>query len=149
MRRIGRVAAAGRWPAERSCDSVTLTWDDRYRRRLRLVSDGGEALLLDLDKARPLGDGDGLALDDGGWVAVVAAPEPVVEVRCTDARSLARLAWHLGNRHVPAQLMDGGLRFRDDPVIVDMVAGLGASATRCTAPFDPERGAYDHRRDRG
>lgn len=145
MRRILRAVAAGRWPAAAARDSVTLAWDDRYRRRVRLVSDGGEALLLDLDRARALSGGDGLALEDGGWVAVIAAREAVVDVRCADARSLARFAWHLGNRHVPTQLLEGGLRFRDDPVIVDMLRGLGASTARLAAPFDPERGAYrDH-----
>lgn len=142
MRRIGRVAPAGRWPAEAARDRVTLAWDDRYRRRLRLVSDGGEAMLLDLDRARALGDGDGLALDDGRWIAVVAAPEPVAEARAADPRFLARLAWHLGNRHVPTQVVEGGLRFRDDAVIAAMVAGLGAPVVRLTVPFDPEPGAW-------
>ena len=145
VRRILRAEAAGRWPAAAARDSVTLAWDDRYRRRLRLTSDGGEALLLDLDRARALHGGDGLALEDGGWVAVVAAPEAVVDVACADARSRARFAWHLGNRHVPTQLLEGGLRFRDDAVIVDMLRGLGASVARLDAPFDPEPGAYsDH-----
>lgn len=145
MRRAARVAPAGRWPAEAARDRVTLASDDRYRRRARLVSDGGEAFLLDFDRPRALRDGDGLALDDGGWLAVAAAPEPVAEVRCADPRALARFAWHLGNRHVPTQLLDGALRFRDDPVIVAMLAGLGASPARLAAPFDPERGAYgDH-----
>ena len=145
VRRILRAEAAGRWPAAAARDSVTLAWDDRYRRRLRLTSDGGEALLLDLDRARALHGGDGLALEDGGWVAVVAAPEAVVDVACADARALARFAWHLGNRHVPTQLLEGGLRFRDDAVIVDMLRGLGASVARLDAPFDPEPGAYsDH-----
>ena len=145
VRRILRAEAAGRWPAAAARDSVTLAWDDRYRRRLRLTSDGGEALLLDLDRARALHGGDGLALEDGGWVAVVAAPEAVVDVACADARARARFAWHLGNRHVPTQLLEGGLRFRDDAVIVDMLRGLGASVARLDAPFDPEPGAYsDH-----
>ena len=145
VRRILRAEAAGRWPAAAARDSVTLAWDDRYRRRLRLTSDGGEALLLDLDRARALHGGDGLALEDGGWVAVVAAPEAVVDVACADARALARFAWHLGNRHVPTQLLEGGLRFRDDAVIVDMLRGIGASVARLDAPFDPEPGAYsDH-----
>ena len=149
MRRVARVATAGRWPAAAARDSVTLAWDDRHRRRVRLVSDRGAPFLLDLERATALGDGDGLALDDGGWVAVVAAPEPVAEVRTADPRALARLAWHLGNRHVPAQILDGGVRFRDDRVIVDMVAGLGAAVVRLRAPFDPERGAYHDRRGDG
>lgn len=142
--RAERAAAAGRWPAAEARGRVTLAWDDRHRRRLRLATDGGEAVLLDLARARALRDGDGLALDDGRWIAVAAAPEPVVEARGPDPLFLARLAWHLGNRHVPAQFLDGALRFRDDPAIVDMAARLGARVARLEAPFDPEPGAYRH-----
>ncbi len=148
MRRIRSVSAPGCWPAAQARDRVTLPWDDRYRRRLRLVTDGGEPLLLDLEHAQVLGGGAGLALEGGGWVAVAAAPELVAEVRCRNAGDLARFAWHLGNRHVPAQILDGALRFRDDAVIIDMIAGLGGAVTRLTAPFDPEPGAYHHRRGR-
>lgn len=137
-------AAAGRWPAAEARGRVTLAWDDRHRRRLRLATDGGEAVLLDLERARVLRDGDGLALDDGRWIAVAAAPEPVAEARGPGPLFLARLAWHLGNRHVPAQFLDGTLRFRDDPVIVDMAVRLGARVARMEAPFDPEPGAYRH-----
>lgn len=143
--RIGRAAPAGRWPAHAAADTVTLAWDDRYRRRRRLVTDGGETLLLDLERARALADGDGLAVEDGRWIAVAAAPEPVAEARCADARALARLAWHLGNRHIPVQLVDNAVRFRHDPVIADMAAGLGAEVARREAPFHPEHGAYSHR----
>ena len=142
--RAARAAAAGRWPAAEARGRVTLAWDDRHRRRLRLATDGGEAVLLDLERARVLRDGDGLALDDGGWIAVAAAPEPVAEARGPDPLFLARLAWHLGNRHVLAQFLDGALRFRDDPVIVDMAVRLGARVARMEAPFDPEPGAYRH-----
>ena len=106
--------------------------------------DGGEAILLDLDRATLLRDGDGLRLDDGGWVRVAAAPEDVVEARGETTRQTARLAWHLGNRHLPVQILkDGGIRFRYDHVIEAMVWGLGALTERTQAPFTPEGGAYD------
>jgi urease accessory protein len=87
-------------------------------------------------------DGDGLALDDGGFIAVKAAPEPVVEIRYKDAEIAARIAWHIGNRHTPLQVLaEGRLRIRDDHVLVAMVEGLGAEVARLSAPFEPEGGA--------
>jgi urease accessory protein len=141
MRAVAR-AAAGDWPAEAAQDSLTLAFDDRHRRRIRLTTDAGAALLLDLPEAAMLGDGDGLRLADGGWVRVVAAPEPVIEATAAGPQALMRLAWHLGNRHTPAQLLADRIRIRDDHVLADMLAGLGATIERRQAPFAPEAGAY-------
>lgn len=124
-------------------DTVTLAHDDRHRRRIRLVTDGGSPFLLDLAEARHLADGDLLALDDGRCLLVRAAPEPVLEVAAATPVELARLAWHLGNRHTPVQVLeDGRLRLRDDHVLAAMLQGLGARTTRAMAPFAPEQGAY-------
>src|SRR5262249_9636391 len=90
-----------------------------------------------------LREGDGLVLEDGGIVAVHAKPEAVCEVRCASAEELARIAWHLGNRHLPVEVLAAALRIRDDHVIVAMLEGLGAAVTRTHAPFTPEGGAYD------
>lgn len=146
MRRVLDTVRAGAWPKQQATDSVTLDFEDRVRRRMRLVGESGAAFLLDLPSVVRLADGDGLHLDDGSWVCVSAAPEPVVEVLCATPDELARIAWHLGNRHVPAQVMTHGVRFRDDPVIVDMVRGLGAKPVHFKAPFQPEPGAY-HRHE--
>jgi urease accessory protein len=81
-------------------------------------------------------------LEDGRLVEVVAAPEPLLEICCTDAPHLARVAWHLGNRHLPVQLLPHALRIRRDHVMADMVRQLGADVTEISAPFDPEGGAY-------
>ena len=89
-----------------------------------------------------MANGDGLQLDDGRWLKVCAAAEPVVEVRHTDASQLTRLAWHLGNRHLPTQIGDAVLRIRPDHVIEAMLEGLGASLVKVRAPFQPEGGAY-------
>jgi urease accessory protein len=109
---------------------------------VRLVADDGGEFLLDLPEALVLREGDGLGLDDGTWLAVRAADEEVCDISCPTPEALARIAWHLGNRHLPVQVVAGGLRIRDDHVIVAMLEGMGAAVTRRKAPFDPEGGAY-------
>ena len=142
MRRAVAVHPRGQWPADRMVDTVTLAFLDRHRRRIRLVSDSGSAFLLDLPHARHLADGDGLALDGGGYIRVCAAAEPVLEIETADRASLLRIAWHLGNRHLPLQVVGDRLRIREDHVIAGMVSGLGGRITRREAAFDPEIGAY-------
>ena len=123
-------------------DAVTLAYLDRHRRRIRFVTDSGAAILLDLARAYHLSDGDGLELDSGGYVRVRAAPEPVLDIEAADRASLLRIAWHLGNRHLPLQVAGDHLRIREDHVIAEMVSGLGGRIIRLEAPFDPEIGAY-------
>ena len=143
MRRLVRAAKAGEWPAGGALGSLTLGFADRSRRRGRLTTDGGEPVLLDLPQPAALADGDGLAFEDGGWVVVCAAPEDVLDVEAQDPCHLARLAWHLGNRHLPVEVLsDGWLRIAYDHVIEAMLAGLGARSARRRAPFQPEAGAY-------
>ncbi len=134
------VRSAGEWPAAQEIDSILLDFDQRHRRRVRLVTAGGRALLLDLPQARRLRDGDGLVLPDG-LVRVQAAAEAVMDIHAAPDR-LMRIAWHLGNRHLPVQMLDGALRIRADHVIADMVAGLGGHVHALEAPFQPEGGAY-------
>lgn len=123
--------------------TVTLALDDRHRRRICLTDDRGEAFLLDLAEAALMVDGDGLKLEDGGFIRVVVADESVADVRGTSPAHTARLAWHIGNRHAPVEVLaDGGLRIRDDHVLIAMLEGLGASVVRRRAPFSPEPGAY-------
>jgi urease accessory protein len=142
MRRAVAVHPRGQWPEDRMVDAVTLAFLDRHRRRIRLVSDSGSAFLLDLPHAQHLADGDGLALDGGGYIRVCAAAEPVFEIETADRASLLRIAWHLGNRHLPLQVVGDRLRIREDHVIAGMVSGLGGRITRREAAFDPEFGAY-------
>jgi urease accessory protein len=141
MRRLVRAAHAGHWRAE-GAGSITLGFDDRNRRRMRLITDDGEPVLLDLPKAQALADGDGLGFEDGGWLLVRAAGEDVLEIAGTDTHHLTRLAWHLGNRHLPTEILPGSLRIRYDHVIEDMLRQQGARLTRRKAPFQPEGGAY-------
>jgi urease accessory protein len=142
MRRAIAVAPRGTWPSAAATMSATLRHDDRHRRRLKLTTDQGEAFLLDLERPARMADGDGLELDDGDYVLVRAAIEDCLLVRCADAATLTRIAWHLGNRHLPVQIVADGLLIRADHVIADMVRGLGASAEPRRSAFDPEAGAY-------
>jgi urease accessory protein len=141
MIRATRVQAQHHW-AEAPADSVVLDFDDRHRRRMTMTGTRGLAFLLDLESAVALRSGDALVLDDGRLIEVVAAPEPLVEIRIHDPHHLIRIAWHLGNRHLPTQIMAKGLRIRRDHVIEAMLEGLGARVIEIEAPFDPEGGAY-------
>jgi urease accessory protein len=142
MRRAITVHTRGRWPAEAAIDTVTLPFLDRHRRRIRLVADSGTPFLLDLPRAQHLADGDGLEIDNGSYIRVRAAAEPVIEIAADSPTDLLRIAWHLGNRHLPLQALEGRLRLRADHVIAQMVEGLGGHISWLDAPFDPEIGAY-------
>jgi urease accessory protein len=139
---------AGDWPQAFAAGSITLDFDHRHRRRFRLITDQGDDILLDLPAAIAMADRDGVQLDDGTWFIVRAAAEPVVDAAHPDPAQLVRLAWHLGNRHVPTEIRSQVLRIRPDHVIEDMLRGLGATIVKHQAPFQPEGGAYSgHRHD--
>jgi urease accessory protein len=142
MERVHTHLPAGHWPDERSSDCLTLVFDQRHRRRLRLVTDSGTPLLLDLPRTTVLCHGDGLRTEAGIWIQVAAAEEPLLEVTARDAHHLTRLAWHVGNRHVAAEIGAGSLRIRPDHVIAAMLEGLGGQVKELVAPFQPEGGAY-------
>jgi urease accessory protein len=141
MIRATEVKGQHRW-TEAPADTVVLDFDDRHRRRMAMTGTRGLEFLLDLENAVALRGGDALVLEDGRLVEVVAAPEPLLEIRGSDPAHLVRLAWHLGNRHLPTQITAKGLRIRRDHVIEAMVKGLGARVIEIEAPFDPEGGAY-------
>ncbi|WP_315775469.1 MULTISPECIES: urease accessory protein UreE [unclassified Bradyrhizobium] len=141
MIRATRVFGQHRWK-EAAADSVLLDFDDRHRRRLAMTGTRGLEFLLDLEHATALRGGDALVLEDGRLIEVVAAAEPLLEIRAADPHHLVRLAWHLGNRHLPTQILAKSLRIRRDHVIEAMVKGLGARVIEIEAPFDPEGGAY-------
>ncbi len=137
-----RVLPAGGWDPALEADQVVLEFDLRHRRRITLTTQSGAALLLDLPDTKHLRDGDGLETETGAIVRVQARPEPLLELTANDTTGLARLAWHLGNRHLPVQILHGALRIRHDHVIAAMVEALGGTVRDVTAPFDPETGAY-------
>jgi urease accessory protein len=144
MQRARAVRTAGHWDTTSAIDQIALDAHDRRRRRVVLTGERGTTFLLDLPQAAALRDGDGLVLDGGAIVRVVGRPEPLVEIVAADAHQLARLAWHIGNRHIDVQIVGDRLRIRRDHVIEDMLRGLGARLATIEAPFDPEPGAYEH-----
>jgi urease accessory protein len=141
MIRATEVKGQHRW-TEAPADTIVLDFDDRHRRRMAMRGTRGLEFLLDLENAVALRGGDALVLEDGRLVEVVAAAEPLVEIKGSDPHHLIRVAWHLGNRHLPTQIMPKALRIRRDHVIEAMVKGLGARVIEIEAPFDPEGGAY-------
>ena len=140
MLRAEKVIPAGHWSGA-PADTVVLDFDARYRRRVTMTGVGGLEFLLDLAEATMLRGGDGLRLEDGRVVEVVAEPEPLAEIRAADPLALTRVAWHFGNRHLPTEITPKALRIRRDPVIEAMAEGLGA-------PRDRARGAVQSRRRR-
>lgn len=132
----GKDPEGARWH-----DLVTLTHDERSLRRRRLVTAHGEGFLVDLPGTVRVEHGDAFDLGDGRLVEVIAAEERLVEARGPD---LARLAWHVGNRHCPCQVEPGRLLIPHDPVLRAMLLGLGAEVRDVSEPFHPEGGAYAH-----
>ncbi len=130
--------------SERIVDVITLDHGDRHRRRIVLNADGGTAFLLDLDKADVLEDGDAILLETGWLVEVKAASERLIEIRASDPLELLTLAWHIGNRHVPAEIAKDTIHIAYDHVLIDMLRGLGAKVEMVERPFRPVRGAYHH-----
>ena len=121
---------------------VVLDFDGRFRRRCMMETENGLSFLLDLEHAPHMRGGDALILEDGRRIAVVAAPEPLARLRCENAEQTARLAWHLGNRHIPVMMHAGRVYIRRDHVIEGMARKLGALVKHVEMPFDPEDGAY-------
>ena len=142
MRQATEWHRTGEWPHAHAAGTVTLCYADRCTRRVQMIDDAGTPFLLSLPRAVRLADGDGLRLADGNYLRIVAASEPLVEAAATDGEHLAKLAWHIGNRHVPAQIVGGRLRIAVEPVLEDMLQRLGAVTRRIDAPFHPEGGAY-------
>lgn len=150
MRRVSQHHVAGSWPEANACATITLAYDDRHRRRFRLTDDSGEPFLLDLPTATRMEDGDGLLLENGEFIRVQAAQEDVLDVRCGGVAETARVAWHIGNRHIPLQVLpDGRLRVRADHVLERMLKGLGAKFSGRRDKFSPQPGAYSEQEGQG
>jgi urease accessory protein len=123
---------------------LTLPFEQRQKSRLRAQAENGEEVALILPRGRVLRGGDRVAATDGRQVEIVAAPEKLLHI---ESAELARIAYHLGNRHVPLQVGPGFLRIAEDHVLEEMARKLGARVSHVEAPFEPEAGAYGHQHD--
>ena len=136
------------WPAGTPADPpaavLTLAHHERHLRRKLLHFDDGRMAMLDLKEPVLLADGDLLPADNGDIFLIRAAPEKLYAIRGRNALHLTELAWHLGNRHLPAEIREDAILIQRDPVMLDMLTGLGATVTAVEAPFQPLRGAYHH-----
>jgi urease accessory protein len=141
MMRAQSVMLKGTW-AGMAADQVTLDYEDRCRRRIAMKGDGGVPFLLDLAVTTHLKDGDALVLDDGRLVEIKAKAEDLLEIKGNDPLHLMTLAWHLGNRHLPAQIEPERIVIRYDPVIAHMLEHQDARVRKVHEPFNPEGGAY-------
>ncbi|MDQ2094445.1 urease accessory protein UreE [Rhodalgimonas zhirmunskyi] len=126
-------------------DRVVLSYEDRFLRRKVLTTASGMKFLVDLEHVTSLGQGDAFALEDGRLIEVIPAEEPLLEIT-GGAHELMRLAWHIGNRHMPAQIEEARILIQRDHVIRDMLDKLGATLREVDEPFTPEGGAYGHGR---
>jgi urease accessory protein len=143
MPRATRVLHAAERAGAPAVDTLILPHAQRQAQKGFLFGVKGTCVELDFVEAVRLRTDDALVLDTGGLVEIVAEPEPLIEARAADLPALARLAWHLGDRHVPIQVLERRLRLKRDPVIEVLLASLGAKITVIEAPFEPEGGAYD------
>jgi len=132
-------------------DRVVLDHGDRHRRRVAMRGAGGLSFLLDLPEPTVLEDGDALVLQDGRLVWVEAAPERLLEIRAAGDHALKRLIWHIGNRHIAAEIGPDAVWIAHDHVLAEMVRGLGGTAEPVERPFRPAGGAYSggHGNDHG
>ena len=126
--------------------TITLEFEARFLRRKRMTTDCGMAFMVDLAETVSLDAGDAFLLDDGRQIIIQAAAEPVVEIRHKD---LAKIAWHIGNRHTPCEIRQDCLVIRRDHVLEDLLIRLGTSLAKTEAPFNPEGGAYGVGRTHG
>ena len=143
MPRATRVLHAAERGDRAVVDTLILPHAQRQAQKGFLFGVKGICVELDFAETVRLRTDDALLLDDGGLVEVVAEPEPLIEARAADLAALARLAWHLGDRHVPVQIFERKLRLKRDPAIETLLASLGAKIAAIEAPFEPEGGAYD------
>ncbi|MEN5082236.1 urease accessory protein UreE [Bosea sp. TWI1241] len=144
MQRATSVVRKAAVKQDRVVETLTLDHEDRNRRRVALKGDGGQDILLDLDKPTGLNDGDAVRLEDGSLVLIRAAAQTLIEIRADNPLRLMRVAWHIGNRHTPAEITADAIYIENDHVLAEMVRGQGCIMAEVSRPFQPERGAYDH-----
>jgi urease accessory protein len=143
MPRATRVLRAAERRDTSAVDTLILPHAQRQAQKGFLFGVKGTCVEIDFAEPVRLRTDDALVLDDGSLVEIVAEPEPLIEARAADLPALARLAWHLGDRHVPVQVLERRLRLKPDAAIETLLQSLGAKVVTIDAPFEPEGGAYD------
>ena len=155
MQRATSIVRKAAVKAEKVIDQVSLDHEWRHRRRITLTGEKGTAFLLDLEKTATLNDGDAVKLEDGSLILVKAAPQTLIEIKAENPMRLLKTAWHIGNRHTPAEITADAIYIEEDHVLAEMIRGLGCAMATVSRPFQPERGAYhdhahgDHSHDHG
>jgi len=145
MTALPKATSVAQGAGGQAAETVTLDYESRFLRRKRVVTDSGFSFLVSLDQTTHLDAGDAFVLESGALVGVRAAEEPILRV----TGDLARLAWHIGNRHTPCAIANDHLVIRQDKVLAEMLIGLGAQVEAALGPFEPEGGAYGHGRTMG
>ena len=155
MQRATSIVRKAAVKADKVIDQVSLDHEGRHRRRITLTGEKGTAFLLDLEKTATLNDGDAVKLEDGSLILVKAAPQTLIEIKAENPMRLLKTAWHIGNRHTPAEITADAIYIEEDHVLAEMIRGLGCAMATVSRPFQPERGAYhdhahgDHSHDHG
>jgi urease accessory protein len=145
MQRATSIVRKAAVKADKVIDQVSLDHEGRHRRRITLTGEKGTAFLLDLEKTATLNDGDAVKLEDGSLILIKAAPQTLIEIKAENPMRLLKTAWHIGNRHTPAEITADAIYIEDDHVLAEMIRGLGCAMATVSRPFQPERGAYhDH-----
>lgn len=129
-------------PAPSRIERLVLSFHQRQKSRLKVMLDSGEEIGLILPRGTVLKEGDIISTEQGDLIQIVAAAETVSTIQANDAHLLLRIAYHLGNRHVPLQVEAGWLRYAHDHVLDDMVVLLGGQVSVTQASLHPEKGAY-------
>ena len=145
MQRATSIVRKPAVKADKVIDQVSLDHEGRHRRRITLTGEKGTSFLLDLEKTATLNDGDAVKLEDGSLILVKAAPQTLIEIKADNPMRLLKTAWHIGNRHTPAEITADAIYIEEDHVLAEMIRGLGCAMATVSRPFQPERGAYhDH-----
>lgn len=145
MQRATSIVRKAAVKADKVIDQVSLDHEGRHRRRITLTGQKGTSFLLDLEKTATLNDGDAVKLEDGSLILVKAAPQTLIEIKADNPMRLLKTAWHIGNRHTPAEITADAIYIEEDHVLAEMIRGLGCAMATVSRPFQPERGAYhDH-----
>jgi urease accessory protein len=142
MRRATSVLTSAERGKRTVIDTVILDYAQRSTQNIVVSGVKGGGFEIALAEPARLRTDDALVLDDGSLIEVVAAPEPLIEARAADVAGLARLAWHLGDRHIPVEMLANRIRARREPAIEALLTSLGAKLALIEAPFEPEGGAY-------